>query len=96
MDSPTYKAMENKINKHIQNQTHKPNTDMKFYHRVVNKTNITFSDDELGLLNRGVKYNLSKKTETMDQQLGAGSRDGSDTTATRRTRLCTPPSCKKT
>ena len=34
---------------------------MNFYHGVVNKTNITFSDDKLGLLNKGLKYNLSKK-----------------------------------
>jgi len=56
-----YKAMDDKINKHIQNQTYKPNTNMNFYHRVVNKTNITFSNDELGLLNKDLKYNLSKK-----------------------------------
>jgi hypothetical protein len=78
-----YKAMDDKINKLIQNQTYKPSTSMNFYHGVVNKTNITFSDDELGLLNKGLKYNLSKKkkTEKMDQQPGAGSSDGSDTAA---------------
>ena len=58
-----YKAMDDKINKLIQNQTYKPSTNMQFYPRVVNKTNITFSDDELGLLNKGLKYNLSKKWE---------------------------------
>jgi len=56
-----YKAMDDKINKLIQNQTYKPNTSMNFYPRVFNKTNITFSDDELELLNKGLKYNLSKK-----------------------------------
>jgi len=54
--------MEDKINKLIQNkQTNKPNINKNFYPKVVNKTNITFSDDELRLLNKGLKYNLSKK-----------------------------------
>ena len=32
-----------------------------FYPRVVNKTNVTFTQDELTLLNKGLKYNLSYK-----------------------------------
>jgi len=56
-----YKAMDDKINKLMQNQTYKPSTSMNFYPRVVNKTNITFSNDELELLNKGLKYNLRKK-----------------------------------
>jgi len=41
-----YKAMDDKINKLIQNQTYKPSTNMNFYPRVANKTNITFSDEQ--------------------------------------------------
>jgi hypothetical protein len=50
-----------KINKLTQNQTNNQNTDIQFYPRVINKTNIFFSDDELTLLNKGLKYNLSQK-----------------------------------
>jgi len=50
-----------KIKGHIQNQTYALKNDMSFYPRVVNKTNIIFSDQELGLLNKSLKYNLSKK-----------------------------------
>jgi hypothetical protein len=57
-----YKTLDDKINKLIQNQMNKPNTSTSFYLRVFNKTNITFfSDDELELLNKGLKYNISKK-----------------------------------
>ena len=34
---------------------------MNLYSRVVNKTNIAFSNDELSLLNEGLKYNLRHK-----------------------------------
>jgi len=58
-----YKTMDEKLKKLIQSQSYKPSTSTQFYPRVVNKTNIHFSDDELGLLNKGLKYNLSKKHE---------------------------------
>jgi len=32
-----------------------------FHPRVVNKTNIPFTNEELGLLNKGLKYNLDHK-----------------------------------
>jgi len=56
-----YKTMDEKIKRIIQNQTYAPKNDMSFYPRVVNKTNIIFSDEELGLLNKGLIYNLGKK-----------------------------------
>jgi hypothetical protein len=34
-----------------------------FYPRVVNKTNITFTKDEMALLNRGLQYNLQCKNK---------------------------------
>jgi hypothetical protein len=35
--------------------------DTNVYPRVVNKTNITFTNEERRLLNKGLKYNLSYK-----------------------------------
>jgi hypothetical protein len=34
---------------------------MQFYRRVVNETAVKFSDEEMTLLNKGLKYNLSHK-----------------------------------
>jgi uncharacterized protein YfkK (UPF0435 family) len=40
-----------------------------FYPRVINKTNINFSPDELTLLNKGLKYNLSFKKKNWIESL---------------------------
>jgi hypothetical protein len=56
-----YKSLDMKINSLVRTQTNKPNSNAQFYHRVVNKTSISFIDDELTLLNKGFKYNLSYK-----------------------------------
>ena len=56
-----YKVMDDKIGRLTQTQTHNPKTDIKFYPRVINKTSIEFSDKEMELLNKGLKYNLGKK-----------------------------------
>jgi len=56
-----YKTMDEKIKRLIQNQTYAPKNEMNFYPRVINKTNIIFSDEELGLFNKGLIYNLGKK-----------------------------------
>jgi hypothetical protein len=42
-------------------KTSTPSHYKKFYPRIVNKTDITFNADELDLLNKGLKYNLSLK-----------------------------------
>ena len=55
-----YKTMDDKI-RLIQNTTRKQRTDVSFYPRVVNNTNTEFSEEELNLLNKGLKYNLVKK-----------------------------------
>jgi hypothetical protein len=34
-----------------------------FYPRVVNKTNITFTNDETALLNKGLQYNMQCKND---------------------------------
>ena len=56
-----YTAIEDKINRLTSNQTMKLNTNRQFYPRVVNETAIKFSDEQMTLLNKGLKYNLSHK-----------------------------------
>jgi len=56
-----YKVMDKKIRRLTQTQTCIPKTNINFYPRVVNKTSIEFSDQEMELLNKGLKYNLGKK-----------------------------------
>lgn len=53
--------MDKKINKLIHDQISKPDNDGKSYPRVINQTNVTFSNKELVLLNKGLKYNLSHR-----------------------------------
>jgi len=50
------KTIDEKINKLVRAQVKKPNNNTELYLRVVNKTNITFSDEELTLLIKGQKY----------------------------------------
>jgi hypothetical protein len=42
-------------------QIEKPDNTKKFYPCVINKTDIIFSNDELLLLNKALKYNLDHK-----------------------------------
>jgi hypothetical protein len=53
--------MEVKLNKLTNIQIDKRYNTKKFYLRVINKTDIIFSNDELLLLNKGLKYNLNHK-----------------------------------
>jgi len=48
----------------VQTQTNNPNTNIQFYPRIVNKTNISFTDDEVTFLNKSLKYNLSQKRKS--------------------------------
>ena len=45
----------------MQSQKQIINSDTNVYPRVINKTNITFTNEEQRLLNKGLKYNLSYK-----------------------------------
>jgi len=56
-----HKSVEDKINRLTLNQTKKPNTNTQFHPRVVKETAIKFLDEEMTLLNKGLKYNLSYK-----------------------------------
>jgi hypothetical protein len=56
-----YKSLDNKTNKLAQAQNQKPVTKTEFFPRVVNKTQVKFTDEEMNLLNKGLKYNLRHK-----------------------------------
>ena len=56
-----YQRLDAKLSKLTQAQTKTPSEHRDFYPRVVNYTNITFTDNELKLLNKGPKYNLHHK-----------------------------------
>ena len=56
-----YKTLEEKLEKLTLKQSRKPNTNIQFYPRVINETKIEFSNEEMTLLNKGPKYNLSHK-----------------------------------
>jgi hypothetical protein len=50
-----------KLDKLIKSKTSTPTQYVKFYPRVINKTDIAFDPGELDLLNKGLKYNLGFK-----------------------------------
>jgi hypothetical protein len=56
-----YKHLEQKIEKLSKSQTNKPRPRHRFYPRVINKTNISFTNEEMKLLNKGLKYSLHHK-----------------------------------
>ena len=41
----------------------------KFHHRVINKTDINLSEQEMALLNNGLKYNLNFKQDNWIKRL---------------------------
>jgi hypothetical protein len=57
-DMEKYKILDLKINKLARDQKRKPVSKIQFYPRVLNNTNIEFSDEEVVLLNKGLKNNL--------------------------------------
>jgi len=42
-----YKQLDLKINRLVATQTEKPNSKFQFYPRVINKTDITFTDEKM-------------------------------------------------
>jgi hypothetical protein len=54
-----YKTTDNKLSKMGKVQNQNSDLQKQFYPRVDNRTDITFSSDELALLNKGLKYNLN-------------------------------------
>ena len=56
-----YQSLDKKSKKLVQTQNQKPTARTEFYPRVVNKTEICFTEEELKLLNYGLKYNINYK-----------------------------------
>jgi hypothetical protein len=56
-----YRTIDNKVKKLSKVQTQNNELQKLFYPRVDNRTDIEFSGNELILLNKGLKYNLSLK-----------------------------------
>jgi len=50
-----YKCLDQKIEMLTKSQTDKPSSDYQFYPRVVNKINISFTNEEMAVLNKGRK-----------------------------------------
>ena len=64
-----YNYIKQKLNKLEHTQTSTPKHVKTFYPRVINNTNIRFNAEELSLLNKGLKYNLSYKNKNWIQTL---------------------------
>jgi len=58
-----YNTIKQKLEKLEHTQANTPKHLKTFYPRVINNTNIKFTSDELILLNKGLKYNLSYKNK---------------------------------
>jgi hypothetical protein len=58
-----YKTINAKLNQLTKTQTNNIDLQRQFYPRVINSTNITFTNDEMSLLNKGPKYNLGHKNK---------------------------------
>jgi hypothetical protein len=67
--SHRYKHLNKKLQHLSQSQTHTPLEKLTFYPRVVNNTNIAFSNNEMALLQKGPKYNLHAKGHNWIQNL---------------------------
>ena len=63
--------MDDEIQRLIQTTTRKQKTDVSFYPRVINNKNIEFSEEELNLLNKGLKYNLVSKPKSWMNNLAS-------------------------
>lgn len=58
-----YLILDKKLNTLINTKNQNQHHDTQFYPRVINKTKINFTDNEMSLLNKGLKYNLSYKNK---------------------------------
>jgi hypothetical protein len=64
-----YETIRKKLKQLESTQSNNPKHQKKFYPRVVNQTNIDFTNDEMTLLNKGLKYNLSHKNKNWTETL---------------------------
>jgi hypothetical protein len=65
-----YRLLENKIDRVKGTQEGKVDSNHKFYPRVINQTDIIFTNEELMLLNKGLKHNLGHKHKRWIRDLG--------------------------
>jgi hypothetical protein len=64
-----YKKLDMKISKLTQTQTKTPRHTQDFYPRMINDTNIPFTEQEMALLHKGLKYNLHTKRKNWLENL---------------------------
>jgi hypothetical protein len=64
-----YKSLDNKLHKLTQAQKARPQEQHTFYPRVINNTNIPFSNSEMSLLQKDLKYNIQAKKKNWIQTL---------------------------
>ena len=64
-----YKTLDRKLNHLSQQRTKTPQQNHSFYPRVINTTDIEFSEQEMKLLEKGPKYNLHSKPKDFIQTL---------------------------
>jgi hypothetical protein len=57
-----YKHIDQKTDKLRRSQTQNPQVNTQFFRRVINKTDSSFTDEEMKLLNKGLEYSLITKT----------------------------------
>jgi hypothetical protein len=58
-----YRIINAKLNQLSKTQSSTPEVHKQFYPRVINNTNITLTNDEIALLNKGPRYNLGHKNK---------------------------------
>ena len=56
-----YKALDRKLSQLTQNQKETIKVKQEFFQRITNLTDISFTQEETGLLNKGLNYNLNHK-----------------------------------
>ena len=64
-----YQNLDKKLKRLSQAQTIQPELKHESYPRVINNTNIPFTQSEMTLLQKGLKYNLHTKRENWIQNL---------------------------
>ena len=64
-----YKKLDTKLHNLLTKQQKLPDTKETFSSRVINNTDIELSEDEITLLNKGLKYNLSFKNKNWIRNL---------------------------
>jgi hypothetical protein len=64
-----YETIKSELKQLETTQRNNPKHQKQFYPRVVNQTNIDFTNEELTLLNKGLKYNLGHKNKNWIETL---------------------------